>query len=130
MISHKLNEVLKIADTVTILRDGKTISTYDVKKDKLTEEMMIRDMVGRDLTTRFPERKSIPGDVVMEVKNWSVYHPDYHAIKVVDNVSFNLRRGEILAFCGPMGAGRYGTDDEHLRTFLRIQIRRGTVHPG
>lgn len=106
MISHKLNEVLKIADTVTILRDGKTISTYDVKKDKLTEDMMIRDMVGRDLTARFPERKSIPGDVVMEVKNWSVYHPDYHAIKVVDNVSFNLRRGEILAFCGPMGAGR------------------------
>jgi putative multiple sugar transport system ATP-binding protein len=106
MISHKLNEVLKIADTVTIMRDGKTISTYDVKKDKLTEEMMIRDMVGRDLTARFPERKSIPGDVVMEVKNWSVYHPDYHAIKVVDNVSFNLRRGEILAFCGPMGAGR------------------------
>jgi putative multiple sugar transport system ATP-binding protein len=106
MISHKLNEVLKIADTVTILRDGKTISTYDVKKDKLTEEMMIRDMVGRDLTARFPERKSIPGDVVMEVKNWSVYHPDYHTIKVVDNVSFNLRRGEILAFCGPMGAGR------------------------
>lgn len=106
MISHKLNEVLRIADTVTILRDGKTISTYDVKKDKLTEEMMIRDMVGRDLTARFPERKSIPGDVVMEVKNWSVYHPDYHAIKVVDDVSFNLRRGEILAFCGPMGAGR------------------------
>jgi len=106
MISHKLNEVLKIADTVTILRDGKTISTYDVKKDKLTEEMMIRDMVGRDLTARFPERKSIPGDVVMEVKNWSVYHPDYHTIKVVDNCSFNLRRGEILAFCGPMGAGR------------------------
>ncbi len=106
MISHKLNEVLKIADTVTIMRDGKTISTYDVKKDKLTEEMMIRDMVGRDLTARFPERKSIPGDVVMEVKNWSVYHPDYHAIKVVDDVSFNLRRGEILAFCGPMGAGR------------------------
>ncbi|MDR2741194.1 MAG: ATP-binding cassette domain-containing protein [Treponema sp.] len=106
MISHKLNEVLKIADSVTVFRDGKTISSYDVQKDKLTEGMIIKDMVGRDLTHRFPERKSSPGDTVMQVKNWSVYHPDYHGMKVVDNVSFFLRRGEILAFCGPMGAGR------------------------
>jgi putative multiple sugar transport system ATP-binding protein len=106
IISHKLNEVLKVADTVTILRDGKSISSYDVKKDNLTEEMIIKDMVGRDLTHRFPEHKSSPGETIMEVKNWSVYHPDYHSIKVVDNVSFHLRKGEILAFCGPMGAGR------------------------
>jgi len=106
MISHKLNEVLKVADTVTILRDGKSIASYDVKEKKLTEEQIIRDMVGRDLTHRFPERKSKPGNTVMEVRNWSVYHPDYHDIKVVDNVSFELKKGEILAFCGPMGAGR------------------------
>ncbi len=106
MISHKLNEVLKVADTVTVLRDGKSVASYDVRADKLTESMIIKDMVGRDLTHRFPERKSLPGDTVMEVKNWTVYHPDYHNIKVVDDVSFNLRRGEILAFCGPMGAGR------------------------
>ena len=106
IISHKLNEVLKVADTVTILRDGKSISTYDVKNDNLTEEMIIKDMVGRDLTHRFPERNSSPGEIVMEVKNWTVYHPDYHTIKVVDNASFYLRKGEILAFCGPMGAGR------------------------
>ncbi|MDR2943270.1 MAG: ATP-binding cassette domain-containing protein [Treponema sp.] len=106
IISHKLNEVLKVADTVTILRDGKSIRTYDVKGDNLTEEMIIKDMVGRDLTHRFPERKSSPGKTVMEVKNWNVYHPDYHDIKVVDNASFYLRSGEILAFCGPMGAGR------------------------
>jgi len=106
IISHKLNEVLKVADTVTILRDGKSIRTYDVKGDKLTEEMIIKDMVGRDLTQRFPQRTSSPGETVMEVKNWTVYHPDYHDIKVVDNVSFQLKKGEILAFCGPMGAGR------------------------
>jgi putative multiple sugar transport system ATP-binding protein len=106
MISHKLNEVLKIADSVTVFRDGKTISSYDVKEDNLTEAVIIKDMVGRDLTHRFPERKSSPGETVMEVKNWSVYHPDYHSMKVVDNASFFLRRGEILAFCGPMGAGR------------------------
>jgi putative multiple sugar transport system ATP-binding protein len=106
IISHKLNEVLKVADTVTILRDGKSISTYDVKADNLTEEKIIKDMVGRNLTHRFPERVSSPGETVMEVKNWTVYHPDYHDIKVVDDVSFYLRKGEILAFCGPMGAGR------------------------
>jgi putative multiple sugar transport system ATP-binding protein len=106
MISHKLNEVLRVADTVTILRDGKSISTWDVKQDHLTEELIIKDMVGRDLTHRFPERTSTPGDTVLEVKNWTVYHPEYHSIKVVDNVSFYLRKGEILAFCGPMGAGR------------------------
>jgi putative multiple sugar transport system ATP-binding protein len=106
MISHKLNEVLEVADTVTVLRDGKSVASYDVKAEKLTEERIIRDMVGRDLTHRFPERVSKPGETVLEVKNWTVYHPDYHQIKVVDDVSFHLRRGEILAFCGPMGAGR------------------------
>ncbi|GAB1483209.1 sugar ABC transporter ATP-binding protein [Treponema sp.] len=106
MISHKLNEVLKVADTVSVLRDGKSVASYDVKKDKLTEAMIIKDMVGRDLTHRFPKRKNVPSEIVMEVKNWTVYHPDYHSIKVVDDVSFDLRRGEILAFCGPMGAGR------------------------
>lgn len=106
MISHKLNEVLKVADTVTVLRDGKSVASYGVKAENLTEERIIRDMVGRDLTHRFPGRKSVPGDTVMEVHNWTVYHPDYHSIKVVNNVSFFLRRGEILAFCGPMGAGR------------------------
>ncbi|GHV76114.1 xylose ABC transporter ATP-binding protein [Spirochaetia bacterium] len=106
IISHKLGEVLKVADTVTILRDGKSIRSFDVKADHLTEEMIIKDMVGRDLTHRFPTRKSKPGETIMEVKNWSVYHPDYHSIKVVDNASFYVRRGEIVAFCGPMGAGR------------------------
>jgi len=106
MISHKLNEVLKVADTISILRDGKSVASYDVKTAKLTEEQIIRDMVGRDLTHRFPDRKNRPGDTVMEVKNWTVYHPDYHSIKVVDNASFYVKKGEILAFCGPMGAGR------------------------
>jgi putative multiple sugar transport system ATP-binding protein len=132
IISHKLHEVLKVADTVTILRDGKSIRTYDVKGDKLTEDMIIKDMVGRDLTHRFPERKSSPGETVMEVKNWTVYHPDYHDIKVVDNVSFYLRKGEILAFCGPMGAGRtelmmsiFGNSyGDHSEGELRIKGKR------
>ena len=106
IISHKLNEVLKVSDTVTILRDGKSIRAFDVKGDNLTEEMIIKEMVGRDLTHRFPERKSAPGETILEVTGWNVYHPEFHQIKVVDNASFYLRKGEILAFCGPQGAGR------------------------
>lgn len=106
MISHKLNEVLKVADSVTILRDGMSISNYDVKQDKLTETTIIKDMVGRDLTSRFPQRSTVPGETVMEVKNWTVYHEDYHAIKVVTDASFYVRESEILVFCGHMGAGR------------------------
>ena len=106
MISHKLGEVLKIADSVTILRDGKTISSYDVKKDNLTQQTIIRDMVGRELGIKYDKEAVAIGEKILEVKNWSVYHPDYHSMKVVDDASFYLRKGEILAFCGPMGAGR------------------------
>lgn len=106
MISHKLKEVLKVADTVTILRDGKSISTYDVRNDKLDEATIIKDMVGRDIGTAYTKETVAIGDPLLEVKNWTVYHPDYHSMKVVDDASFYLRKGEILAFCGPMGAGR------------------------
>jgi len=106
MISHKLKEVLKIADTVTILRDGKTISTYDVKKDNLTQPIIVKDMVGRELGVTIERHKADIGDKILEVKNWNVYHPDYHSMRVVKNASFYLRKGEILAFCGPMWAGR------------------------
>ena len=107
MISHKLNEVLEIADSITILRDGESISSFDVKKDKVTESMIIQKMVGRDLTHRFPDKKhKVSEEVVMEVRDWSVYHPEYPDYAVVKNASFKLKRGEILAFCGLMGAGR------------------------
>lgn len=106
MISHKLKEVLKIADTVTILRDGKSISTWRVKEDNLDEATIIRDMVGRDIGTAYQKEFVDIKEPVLEVDNWTVYHNDYHSLKVVDNASFHLRQGEILAFCGPMGAGR------------------------
>lgn len=106
MISHKLNEVLEVADSITVLRDGKSICTYDVKKDAVTKAMIIKGMVGRDLTNMYPPKTPEIGEVVFEVKNWTVYHPEYHSMKVVDQASFNVRKGEILAFCGPMGAGR------------------------
>jgi len=106
MISHKLDEVLKIADTITVLRDGESIASYDTQKEEVTKAKIIKGMVGRDMKHLVPPKTPKIGDTVFEVKNWTVYHPDYHSMKVVDNASFNLKKGEILAFCGPMGAGR------------------------
>jgi putative multiple sugar transport system ATP-binding protein len=88
------------------MRDGKSIRTYDRARESVTRAMLIRDMVGREMNALYPPKTAKTGDVVFEVKNWSVFHPEYHDKKVVDNASFNLRKGEILGFCGPMGAGR------------------------
>jgi len=103
-ISHKLGEVFEIADRITILRDGKSIGTYDIKE--ITEEKVISLMVGRELTERFPREEHTAGDVVMEVKNLSVYDPEGSGSLVIDNVSFQIRKGEILGIAGLMGAGR------------------------
>lgn len=106
LISHKLNEVSEVSDSVTILRDGKTIETLDMKSKDMTEDRIIRGMVGRDLTDRYPERKPNIGEVMLEVKDWTVYH-EYHADrKVLDRVNLNVRRGEIVGIAGLMGAGR------------------------
>ncbi|QGP90843.1 Xylose import ATP-binding protein XylG [Neomoorella glycerini] len=102
-ISHKLSEVKRITDRITVLRDGKTIATQDTKD--LTEDKIIKMMVGRELTERFPKEKFNTGETVFEVKNLSVF--DWEKNKpVVDNVSFRVRRGEILGIAGLMGAGR------------------------
>lgn len=107
IISHKLNEIAYVADKITILRDGATIETLNKSTDNITEDRIIKGMVGRDLTSRFPKRevKNI-GDVKMEVKNWSVYHPLYSERKVVDNVSLSVKKGEVVGIAGLMGAGR------------------------
>jgi putative multiple sugar transport system ATP-binding protein len=106
MISHKLDEVLAVADSITILRDGQSIVSYDLTEREVTEKEIIRGMVGRELKNLFPQKEPDIGDVVFEVKNWTVYHPDYHTMKIVDDASFFVRKGEIVSFCGPMGAGR------------------------
>jgi putative multiple sugar transport system ATP-binding protein len=106
MISHKLDEVLRVSDEITVMRDGESIRTYNRQEEEVTRAMLIRDMVGREMNALYPPKTPDIGDVVFEVKNWTVYHPEYHDKRVVDNASFNLRKGEILAFCGPMGAGR------------------------
>ncbi len=106
LISHKLGEVLEVADSITILRDGATIETLDCKKDIVTEDRIIRGMVGRDLTNRFPERKAKIGKVIFEVKDWNVYHPLQDDRKVCDDISINVREGEVVGVAGLMGAGR------------------------
>ena len=107
IISHKLNEVSYVADDITIIRDGKTIETLEKGVDDLSEDRIIRGMVGREIEDRFPKRHGVPiGDVALEVSNWNVYHPIYTEKKIIDNVSFTVRKGEVVGFSGLMGAGR------------------------
>ncbi|MEN8907819.1 MAG: multiple monosaccharide ABC transporter ATP-binding protein [Clostridiales bacterium] len=105
LISHKLNEVSKISDSVTILRDGKTIETLR-SNEHFEEDRIIKGMVGRDLVNRFPNRESVIGDKILEVKNWTVFHPLHEGRKIIDDISFNIKKGEIVGIAGLMGAGR------------------------
>lgn len=107
IITHKLNEVAYVADKITVVRDGSTIETMDKRTTEISEDRIIQGMVGRELTNRFPKRENVKiGDVNMEVKDWTVYHPLYPERKVVDHVSMNVRKGEVVGIYGLMGAGR------------------------
>jgi ABC-type sugar transport system ATPase subunit len=102
-ISHRLKEVERIADRITVLRDGKTVCTDE--KAVMPEERMIQHMVGRELTTMYPRRKRAAGGKVLEVKHWTVKDPVTDDV-VCDDISFEVRQGEILGIAGLMGAGR------------------------
>ncbi len=107
IISHKLNEIAYVADKITILRDGQTIETLDRNVDTISEDRIIKGMVGRELVDRFPKRHDVKiGEMAMEVENWNAYHPLYSDHKVVSDVSFHVKKGEVLGICGLMGAGR------------------------
>lgn len=104
LISHKLNEISRVADRITILRDGATVSTLST--ENISEERIIRDMVGRDMAHRYPDRVSNPGEVLMEVEGWSVWHPEQAGRQMIKDVSFHVRKGEIVGIAGLMGTGR------------------------
>ncbi|GLI26681.1 xylose ABC transporter ATP-binding protein [Agromyces rhizosphaerae] len=104
IISHKLNEIKKVADSVTVIRDGKTIET--IAKADVTEDRIINDMVGRDLEHRYPDHTPNIGEELLRVEDWTAHHPQDSSRVVVDNVNLNVRAGEIVGIAGLMGAGR------------------------
>ena len=106
LISHKLSELSYCADKITVIRDGHSIETLVKGVDELSEPRIIKGMVGREMTNRFPPREHKIGDVALEVRNWTVYHPLYADRKVVDNVSITLHHGEVVGIAGLIGAGR------------------------
>lgn len=136
LISHKLKEVINIADSVTVLRDGRTIVTLSAQKGEISEAVLIKHMVGREIDNIYPvrENKQI-GEVVFEVKNWSAYDPSLGR-KVLKNVSFNIRKGEIVGFAGLMGSGRtelalslFGNPDRyHIEGEMRVKGKQMHFH--
>lgn len=106
IISHKLNEVTRVADEITVVRDGKTIETLVKGIDEITEARIIKGMVGRDLVDRFPKRNHKIGEVCFEVKDWNAYDPKDESKQILKNISINTRRGEVVGIAGLMGAGR------------------------
>ncbi|PYE82332.1 multiple monosaccharide ABC transporter ATP-binding protein [Pseudoroseicyclus aestuarii] len=106
LISHKLNEISRVADRITVLRDGQTVGTMDARTEAVSEDRIIQMMVGRDMAHRYPERSPKIGEMLMRVSDWSVEHPDQPGRKLLDGCSFNVRRGEIVGIAGLMGAGR------------------------
>ncbi len=106
LISHKLNEINKVADAITILRSGGTVLTLDCSAQTVTENLIIRGMVGREMADRYPRRAPVIGDVVFEVNDWFVQHPQHADRAVIKGVTLHARRGEIVGIAGLMGAGR------------------------
>ena len=104
MISHKLNEIQRIADQITVIRDGQSIETMD--KADITEDRIVTSMVGRSIENRYPSRTPKIGETIFEVKNWSVYHPLHPERQVIKNINLNLRKGEVVGIAGLMGDGR------------------------
>ena len=105
IISHKLNEIAYVSDSITVLRDGKAVA--DFAAADVTEDDIIRHMVGRELSNRYPPKTHVPSDeVFFEVKNWTTHHPDFPDRAVVKDLSLHLRKGEVVGLSGLMGAGR------------------------
>ncbi|KKB10907.1 ABC transporter ATP-binding protein [Devosia geojensis] len=104
LISHKLNEVSKVADRITVLRDGKTIETMN--RAEISEDRIITSMVGRPIEDRYPARTPQVGETLFEVKNWVVHHPIHTERQVIKGVNLNVRKGEVVGIAGLMGSGR------------------------
>ena len=106
LISHKLNEITRVADAITVIRDGTVIETLDCRGEPVSDDRIIRGMVGRDMSHRYPVREPRIGDVIFEVRDWRVHHEQYVERQVIKGVNLTVRRGEIVGIAGLMGAGR------------------------
>ncbi|MDH7801657.1 MULTISPECIES: sugar ABC transporter ATP-binding protein GguA [unclassified Rhizobium] len=106
IITHKLNEVRKVADQITVLRDGMTVKTLDCHEEEISEDVIIRNMVGRDLEDRYPPRDVPIGETILEVKNWNAYHQQHRDRQVLHDINVTVRKGEVVGIAGLMGAGR------------------------
>ena len=111
LISHKLSEVMRIADTITVLRDGKTVTSIDAVErnataQPVTQAEIVKSMVGREITNVFPPRQGVAiGDVYFEIRDWTVFDPA-QGREILHNVDLEVRRGEIVGLAGLLGAGR------------------------
>ncbi|PZM13912.1 multiple monosaccharide ABC transporter ATP-binding protein [Rhizobium tubonense] len=106
IISHKLNEVRKVADHITVLRDGMTVKTLDCHADEISEDIIIKNMVGRELADRYPPRSVPIGETIFEVKNWNAYNQHHRDRQMLHDININVRKGEVVGIAGLMGAGR------------------------
>ena len=106
LISHKLNEISKVADSITVLRDGATVETMDCRAGPVSEDRIIRNMVGREMSARYPSRKPVIGETVFEVRDWRVHHALHADREQIKGVNLHVKRGEIVGIAGLMGSGR------------------------
>jgi putative multiple sugar transport system ATP-binding protein len=106
LISHKLNEIAKVADTVTVLRDGSTVASMDCSDGPPQQNVIINHMVGREMADRYPRRTPKIGDTLFELRDWRVHHPLHADREVIKGVDLSVARGEIVGIAGLMGAGR------------------------
>ncbi|NNA83446.1 ATP-binding cassette domain-containing protein [Pseudomonas fragi] len=106
IISHKLNEIGRVADQITVIRDGTTVDVIDCRDVGIDEGRVVRSMVGRELSDRYPARVAAIGGVLFEVQGWSVGDPARPERDRIRNVNFHVRRGEVVGIAGLMGAGR------------------------
>src|SRR5580704_12855363 len=106
LISHKLNELARVADAITVLRDGTTVETVAAPTEKISEGRIIKSMVGREMSDRYPPREPKIGDKLFEVRDWRVEHPLHAGREVIKSVSLHVNRGEVLGIAGLMGSGR------------------------
>jgi len=106
LISHKLNEISRVADSITVIRDGTSVETMDCHAETISESRIVSGMVGRDMANRYPARDSRLGETLLEVSHWNVFHPERADRQMIRDLSLRVSAGEVVGIAGLMGSGR------------------------